>query len=42
MSPGSVLAWMPVAREVYELGQLIADRIRKRRARRRKAAQKKK
>lgn len=35
MSPASVVQWLPVVREIIGLGQLIADRVRKRRARRR-------
>jgi hypothetical protein len=40
MSPGAVLQWVPVIRELVGLGQMIADNVRKRRAARRKAAQK--
>ena len=35
MRPGKILPWLPVVRELVELGEWIADRVRKRRARRR-------
>lgn len=40
MSPGSILPWLPVIREVVELGQWVADRVRARRAKRKAAAEK--
>lgn len=35
MKPSQVASWVPVIREVIGLAQLIAERIRARRARRR-------
>ena len=32
MSPAGILAWIPLVRELVELGQGIADRVRARRA----------
>lgn len=40
MRPGKVLPWLPVIRELVELGEWVADRVRKRRARRRAAQRK--
>lgn len=35
MSAARVMAWLPVVREIVELGQMIAERIRARRRARR-------